>query len=117
MKINGKDVEEFFKRHPHAELFKRDNNDYLISYKLDTGVELAFDPRTKNKASVFIGKLPEHLINSPGFGRLTTYTPDKKPSTALKRVSPQLDVLKEKYKIDIQTIEALSKLVEWHRTA
>ena len=114
MKINGKDIEDYLNSLTYVSLLKRDNNDYLISYRLDSGAEIAFDPRTKKKASVFVGKLISKSLSSSGIGEITQYPP-KNPSTALKRVSPQLDSLPIKYKVEVQTIEALSRLIDSQR--
>ena len=111
MKIIGKDIESYLNSITDAYLLTRDNNDYLISYRLKSGKDVAFDPRTKNKASLFIGKLPENLNESAGIGDITIYPP-KNPSTALKRVSSQLNNLSVKYRIEVHTIDALSKIIE-----
>ncbi|MFK0573750.1 hypothetical protein [Endozoicomonas sp.] len=111
MKINGKNVEDYLNSLSCAELLERDNNDYLISFRLDSGSDIAFDPRTKTKASIFIGTLPEELLTVTGIGKVIKYPPEN-PSTALKRVSSQLDRLPIKYKVEVQTIDALHQLIE-----
>ena len=110
MKIIGKDIENHLNAISEASLLKRDNNDYLISYRLVSGKEVAFDPRTTRKASIFIGMLPSNLNEISGIGEVITYPP-KKPSTALKRVSPQLDNLPVKYKVDITSLDGLSEII------
>jgi hypothetical protein len=116
LSINGKDVEVYLNALLHASLLKRDNNDYLISYRFDTDAEIAFDPRTKNKASIFVSSLPQRLLSSQGVGAVTHYPPEQ-PSTALGRVSSQLNSLTEIYRIEVKTTEALSRLIEWQRWA
>ena len=110
MKIIGKDIENYLNSISEASPLKRDNNDYLISYRLTSGKEVAFDPRTTRKASIFIGVLPENLNEISGIGEIVKYPPQK-PSTALKRVSSQLDNLSVKYKVDLTSLDGLSKII------
>ena len=111
MKIIGKDIETYLDSIESASLLARDNNDYLISYRLKSGIDVAFDPRTKTQASLFVGALPECLNSISGLGDIKKYPP-KNPSSALKRVSTQLNNLSHKYKIEVHTIEALSAVIE-----
>lgn len=114
--MKGSDIEAYLDALPHARQLNRDNNDYLVSYRLDTDAEVAFDPRTGDKASLFIALLPSRLLNTPGVSLVEKYPP-KNPSTALKRVSPYLDGLSTKYRVRVQNQVDLERLVEWVRWA
>ena len=99
---------------PHAELIARDNNDYLVAYRLDTGAEVAFDPRTERKGSLFVEKLPQRLLETDGVSLADTYPP-KNPSTALQRVSSNLHGLAVKYRVEVHNKKGLERLIEWVR--
>ena len=114
--MNGNDVEKYLISLPHAKLNARDNNDYLISFQLDTGVELAFEPRTKTKVSIFVANLPVRLIATGDISLEATYPPES-PSTALERVSSQLSELTTKHRLQVYTHQGLERLIEWVRWA
>ncbi len=110
--ITGKFVEDFLNSQSYVSPLKRDNNDYLISYRLDNGKDIAFDPRTKKKVSIFIGKTSELVKAIDG---VSAYSNDKKPTTALKRVSIQLSDLPVKYKVPIRSLNDLKFVIESQR--
>jgi hypothetical protein len=118
--LKGSEVEEYLKMCGYAEELNRDNNNYLISYRLDTGAEIAFDPRVQGiegrEASLFVESLPKRLINS-GLVQLAERYPPKNPSSALRRVSHNLAELPELYRVRVINKDGLIKLVEWVRWA
>jgi hypothetical protein len=113
-KMTGEDLRGLLDKHPHAAPLKEDNNAYLVSYKFDTGAEIAFDPRTKTKCSVFIEKLPARMQGK--FPHIESYPPTQ-PSTALKRVSSALSDAPTLCKVDLPNAEVASELLAWVRWA
>lgn len=67
--MQGEDLRAMLDADPNAAPLEQDNNEYLVSYRFDTGAELAFDPRTTTKCSVFIARLPERMKDRLGEGR------------------------------------------------
>lgn len=60
--MQGKDLRDLLEAHPSAKHHLSDANDYLVSYRFDTGPEVAFDPRTTKKCSVFLAKRPPSAL-------------------------------------------------------
>jgi hypothetical protein len=64
--MNGSDVDNYLNNFFFATLLAEDNNRYLISYRLDTGADIAFDPRVKGltgkEASIFVTHKPSRLL-------------------------------------------------------
>lgn len=114
--MKGADIEKYLNSLTHATLLDRDNNDYLISFQLDTGVDVAFDPRTTGKASLFTEKIPMKLLATTSVSINKSYPPAN-PSTALNRVSSQLSQAKTLYRLEIKDSIALTRLIEWIRWA
>jgi hypothetical protein len=112
--MNGEDLRTLIDSIPSASHLTSDNNDYLVSYRFDTGAEVAFDPRTKNKCSLFIEKLPERMKDR--FPHIETYPPTN-PSTALRRVSSQLSSAAQVYKVDLPNMDIARELLNWVRWA
>ena len=117
--ITGPCINEYLKALPHASHLADDRKMKLTSYRLDTGAEVAFDPKTSTKGSVYIDKVPIRLCSSGEFGKVAYYQNGtlSKPSTALERVSKYLDSQPQVYKVDVKTLEGLEKLIEWVRWA
>jgi hypothetical protein len=99
---------------PTASPHHQDNNEYLVSYRFDTGAEVAFDPRTTTKCSVFVNRLPERMKSK--LGKIVQYPPEN-PSTALARVSPQLASSSHLYKVDLPSVHIAQELMAWVRWA
>ena len=95
--MRGEDLRAMLEADPNAAFLESDNNEYLVSYRFDTGAEVAFDPRTTTKCSVFVSKLPERMKHR--LGSITHYPPEN-PSTALTRVSSQLADTRPLFKVD-----------------
>ena len=112
--VHGKDLKTLLDAYPYASEFLKDNNEYLISYRFDTGVEIAFDPRTTTKCSLFSEKIPERMRHR--LGTIKNYPPNN-PSTALSRVSPQLSSANQIFKIDLPSADVARDLVSWLRWA
>lgn len=112
--MQGEDLRAMLDADPHAVRLQQDNNEYLVSYRFDTGAEVAFDPRTTTKCSVFVSKLPERM--KARLGKVTCYPP-KNPSTALARVSSQLAGERQLFKIDLPTSDSARDLLTWIRWA
>lgn len=112
--MRGADLRSILDADPVAVRLEEDNNEYLVSYSFDTGAQVAFDPRTTTKCSVFINRLPERMIHR--LGKITHYPPQK-PSTALARVSPQLAGSRLLYKVDLPSPDAAIDLLAWFRWA
>lgn len=112
--MHGEQLRQILDADLNAKLYLRDNNEYLVSYRFDTGAEVAFDPRTTTKCSIFVAKLPERMRDR--LGEIAFYPP-KKPSTALNRVSPQLAGSETLLKIDLPSIEVAKDLLAWIRWA
>jgi len=99
---------------PNATPLEQDNNEYLVSYRFDTGAEVAFDPRTTTKCSIFIAKFPERMKGR--LVRIVQYPPES-PSTALARVSRQLASTHQLFKVDLPSHDAAKDLLAWVRWA
>jgi hypothetical protein len=112
--MHGQELRVILDAHPHATPHKQDNNEYLVSYRFDTGAEVAFDPRTVTKCSVFVSRFPERMKDR--LGKVTHYPPEN-PSTALARVSPQLASDPRLFKVDLPSIDAAHDLLAWVRWA
>ncbi|MFP3333398.1 hypothetical protein SB761_22045 [Pseudomonas sp. SIMBA_064] len=112
--MQGEELRALLDADPHAVRLKQDNNEYLVSYRFDTGAEVAFDPRTTTKCSVFVSKLPERM--KARLGKITRYPPES-PSTALARVSPQLAGERQLFKIDLPSSDSARDLLTWIRWA
>lgn len=112
--MQGEDLRAMLDADPHAVRLEQDNNEYLVSYRFDTGAEVAFDPRTTTKCSVFVSKLPERMKDR--LGKVTCYPPEN-PSTALARVSPQLAGEQQLFKIDLPSSDSARDLLTWIRWA
>ena len=112
--MHGEQLRQILDAEPNAKLHLRNNNEKLISYRFDTGAEVAFDPRTTTKCSIFVAKVPERMRHR--LGEIDHYPP-KKPSTALTRVSPQLANSQTLMKIDLPSIEVAKDLLTWIRWA
>lgn len=112
--VRGEDLRAMLDADPHAAMLNRDNNEYLVSYRFDTGAEVAFDPRTTTKCSIFVAHLPERM--KVRLGKIVHYPPES-PSTALARVSSQLAGMKQLFKVDLPTHEVAKELLAWVRWA
>lgn len=112
--MNGEELKNLLDSIPYAEFLKKDNNEYLISYRLDSGAEVAFDPRTSKKCSIFVDKFPNRMSARLGD---VTYYPPVNPSTALKRVSIKLSDTHQLYKIDLPDKDVAFDLLSWIRWA
>ena len=112
--MTGEDLRALLNSLPHATLLKADNNEYLVSYRWDTGAEVAFDPRTTTKCSLFINKLPGRMEYL--FPHIERYYPEN-PSTALKRVSTQLAEAPQLFKVDLPDQAVAARVLEWIRWA
>lgn len=112
--MNGEDLKELLDGHKNAKPLSEDKNLYLVSYRFDTGAEIAFDPRTTTKCSIFIEKLPERMQSR--FPHVELYPPTR-PTTALKRVSHSLASSAQIFKVDIPNTEVAIDLLNWIRWA
>lgn len=112
--MQGEDLRAMLDADPNAHPLGQDNNEYLVSYRFDTGAEVAFDPRTTTKCSVFVDKVPERMRSR--LGAFKHYPPEN-PSTALARVSPQLASARQLFKIDLPSADVAKDLLAWVRWA
>ena len=112
--MQGEDLRAMLDADPNSAPLEQDNNEYLVSYRFDTGAEVAFDPRTTTKCSVFIAKLPERMKSR--LGKIVYYPPES-PSTALARVSPHLANTRPLFKVDLPSHDAAKDLLAWVRWA
>lgn len=113
--MQGKDLRDLLDAHPNANHHQSDAHDYLVSYRFDTGNEVAFDPRTVKKCSVFLAKLPPAGLYHPD--DLVIYEDDDEPSTALRRVSIQLASTRPLYRVSLTDINLAKRLLDWARSA
>lgn len=118
--MTGSEVENYLNKCPFATLLAEDNNRYLISYRLDSGAEIAFDPRVKGlkgkEASIFVTHKPRRLLLTSDVNLAAEYNPEN-PSTALGRVSELLDSSTNLYRIRVLSHSGLDALVNWIRWA
>ena len=118
--MNGLDVENYLKKCSFAKPLEEDNNRYLISYRLDTGAEIAFDPRVKGlkgkEASIFVAHKPTRLLHTNDISLAAEYSAEN-PSTALGRVSKLLVNSPNLYRIRILNQTGLEELIRWIRWA
>lgn len=112
--MNGENLRALLASNPNARHLEDDNNEYLVSYKFDTGAVVAFDPRTTTKCSLFVNKIPERMLKH--LGQVKCYGPNK-PSTALNRVAPELANSSELYKVDLPSVNIADELLRWFRWA
>lgn len=112
--MRGEDLRAMLDADPNVAPLEQDNNEYLVSYRFDTGAEVAFDPRTITKCSVFIARLPERMKDR--LGKVVHYPPEN-PSTALVRVSPSLASTRPLFKVDLPSHDAAIDLLAWIRWA
>ncbi len=110
--MDALDLEKLLTITPNVVPLASDNNDYLTSYRFDTGAEIAFDPRTTTKCSIFVDKIPERMRYK--LGKINNYNPGN-PSTALARVSPQIASATQLFKIDLPSIDVAKELLAWYR--
>lgn len=113
--MQGKDLRDLLEAHPSAKHHLSDANDYLVSYRFDTGAEVAFDPRTVKKCSVFLAKRPPsdlYLSND-----LVVYMDEDEPSTALRRVSTKLASARPLYRINLTDVVKAKQILDWVRSA
>lgn len=113
--MQGKDLKELLEQHPSASHLLSDANDYLVSYRFDTGVEVAFDARTVRTCSVFLAQKPPAGLYNPD--DLITYSAGENPSTALRRVSQRLASTRPLYRVKLRNIDLAKRVLEWARTA
>lgn len=118
--MTGSDVENYLKKCPFATILEEDNNRYLISYRLDTRAEIAFDPRVKGlkgkEASIFVAHKPTRLLLTGNVNLAAEYNLEN-PSTALGRVSKLLESSTNLYRIRVLNHSGLDSLVNWIRWA
>lgn len=112
--MRGEDLRALLDGNPNVRRLAEDNNEYLVSYRFDTGAEIAFDPRTISKCSVFVDKVPERMRSKLG---AFTHYPPKNPSTALARVSPQLAGSRQLFRVDLPSQDVAKDLLAWIRWA
>ena len=112
--MRGEDLRAMLDLDPTVSALQQDNNQYLVSYRFDTGAEVAFDPRTSTKCSVFIDRLPARMKFK--LGKIISYPPEN-PSTALPRVSLQLASTPQLYKVDLPSADVARELLAWIRWA
>lgn len=113
--MQGKDLRDLLEAHANAEHHLSDANDYLVSYRFDTGAEVAFDPRTVRKCSVFLAKKPPAGLYHPD--DLVVYKDENEPSTALRRVAIQLASTRPLYRVNLKDLNLAKELMDWVRLA
>ncbi|AWH19217.1 hypothetical protein C1922_18805 [Stenotrophomonas sp. ZAC14D2_NAIMI4_7] len=113
--MQGKDLRDLLEAHPNAKHHLSDANDYLVSYRFDTGTEVAFDPRTVKMCSVFLAKMPPAGLYHPD--DLVIYEDDDEPSSALRRVSTKLASTRPLYRVKLKDPDLAKELLDWARLA